>query len=385
MINVNKTVIIAVALAFALGATALAKPASAPLIDSSGVADIVARVQKSVIQVEPIEITSPVAAQMGGGGGSGFIIDKQAHFITNHHVSGGAPFLRVILWDESTYRAHLIATEPGIDILLCQIDDISPDKVFPAALGDSDSVKPGEMALAMGNPGAGEAISIEPSDPFKYFMLRQTATCKVVAGKETPVDFEMEIWSRYRGELSQEYGTNLEYVLRMATAINPGNSGGPLFDRNGEVIGINFFGGGFSIAQNNNYAVPINFAKDFALQILEHGKFERSWLGMDVLMPRNIHDSQAYTEFVERYRPKNKILIYGVRDDSPARAAGLMQGDEMLQVDGKTFSTPEDLRTYILRLNVGDEVSLTVRRGTAVLNFKVKTVPKRRFDSEFSV
>jgi S1-C subfamily serine protease len=368
----------------------LAAPAwAAQALDLTGVGDIVEKVHRGVVEVRVIEITSPLAAETSGAG-SGFVIDKQGHFLTNFHVAGMSPTLRVTMWDESTYRGHLVAAEPGIDVALCQIDDIPPDKLFPLALGDSDAVEPGETALAMGSPGSQEGMLVEPSDPFKYWTLRQTVTCRVVAGKDTTLEFPLSMWQWARRNLAgqgpvAQYGTNLGYVIKMQTAINQGNSGGPLIDRNCEVIGLNTWGTSISgLRQNSNYAVPINFAKDFAFQILEHGKFERPWLGLDIVMPPNIHELQAYIEFRERFRPKGRIIVYNVRGDSPASAAGFQRRDEILQVDGKTFSTPEDLRSYIMGHTVGDTLSFTISRGGAIIRVQAKLGPKRNQDSEFS-
>ena len=358
---------------------------AAQAVDPSGVGDVVEKVRRGIVEVRVLEITSVVAAEVNAAG-SGFIIDKQGHFLTNFHVAGTAPNLRVTMWDDSTYHAHLVAGEPGIDTALCQIDDISPDKLFPVALGDSDAVRPGEMALAMGSPGASEGMRVEPSDPYRYWTLRQTATCRVLTGVDTTLDIAIGLWEGGRTELSSQYATNLDVVIRMSTAINHGNSGGPLIDRNGEVIGLNTWGfGNFSLMQNSNAAVPINLAKDFAFQILEHGKFERPWLGLDIIMPRNIHSLDAYIEFRERFRPKDHIMVYGVRSDSPASNARFMEGDEILQADGKTFSSPELLRIYIMRKTVGDTVSFTISRGGVIMRVQAKLGPKRKQDSEFSV
>lgn len=358
---------------------------AAQAVDPSGVGDIVEKVRRGIVEVRVLEITSPVAADVSAAG-SGFIIDKQGHFLTNFHVAGKSPNLRVTMWDDSTYKAHLIAAEPGIDTALCQIDDISPDKLFPLALGDSDAVQPGETALAMGSPGAREGMRVEPSDPYKYWTLRQTATCRVVTGIDTTVEYPIWMWEWGRLDEALQYATNLDVVIKMQTAINQGNSGGPLIDRNGEVIGLNTWGTSIgTIRQNSNYAVPINLAKDFAFQMLEHGKFERPWLGLDILMPRNIHALDTYIEFRERFRPKGRIIVYGVRDDSPASNARFMDGDEILQADGKTFSSPELLRIYIMRKTMGDTVSFTISRGGVIMRVQAKLGPKRKQDSEFSV
>jgi len=378
--------------------------AQTPEMEATEVGDVIRKVRKGVIRVEGVTIDYAVATGLYGGG-SGFIFEVDydngtAYGITNHHVSGDASVVAVTFWDDAQYRGELVATEPGIDIALIKIVGIPDERnlpddektIVPVVLGDSDQVQIGELAVAMGNPGAYEGFNIDRSAPYEAWLLKQTATAAVVTGRDTPLAFEIGIWNQQRSRMHWQYGTNFDYAFRMSVAINPGNSGGPLFNGQGEVIGINFYGGGGSLVQNHNWAIPINLAKDFAYQILETGKYEKPWLGLDIIMPPYIAGADAYMEFKERFRPDH-TEVYGVRPGSPAEDAGFQKGDIILTVDGQAFETPEDIRLYVFDLEIGSTVSFKVKRLDSVTGkikelgepIDVVVAVKRNYDAEFSV
>lgn len=361
------------------------------------VPEVVQQVKKGVIRVEILDVGS--AAPAGGwGGGSGFVFevdyDKgEAYAITNHHVAGVAAVCQITFWNGASYRGELVAHEPGIDVALVRIVGIPdernlPDKektIIPCVLGDSDQVQIGEAGIAMGNPGADEAIGTSRGDPLTTLLLDQNVTSNVVTGRDTPLEFCVGIWNQNRNDLGYQYGTNMDYAFRMSTAINGGNSGGPLFNSRGEVIGINFYGGGFFLAQNSNHAIPINLAKDFVFQVLQTGKFEKPWLGLDIIMPPYIKSAEDYVEFKDRAR-SDKLVVYGVRKNSPASQAGFKKGDIILEIDGQKFKTPEDVRLYIFSLEIGQQVKFIVeRKGKKEDPIFAEISPKRGYDAEFSV
>ena len=358
--------------------------------------DVIEKVRKGVIRVQGISIQSPIAADWGGGG-SGFVFEVDyeegvAYAITNHHVSGNTSLSAVQFWNDQQYRAEMIATEPGIDIALLKIFGIPDERylpesertIVPVVLGDSDQVQIGEMAIAMGNPGAREGLNVERDDPYEDFLLQQTATQAVVTGRDTPLEFMVGIWRQNQGGLGFQYGTNFDYAFRISVPINGGNSGGPLFNARGEVIGINFYGGASVRAQNHNWAIPVNLAKDFVFQSLERGRFEKPWLGLDIIMPSFIRGPEEYVEFAERYRG-DEIKVFGVRANSPAERAGFLTGDVITEVDGQSFETPEDIRLYVFNLEIGTPVAFTIMRGGREMNLVLEVGPKRKWDSEFSV
>jgi S1-C subfamily serine protease len=387
----------------ASAAVAIAGTAQADFT-SPNAREIVEKVRKCVISVQNVSIDSPVAAG-NAGGGSGFVFsvdyDKGvAYAMTNHHVSGSAFVNLVHFWDGATYKAELVGYEPGIDVAILRILDIPDERdlstkeksIVPCVLGDSDKVQIGDYTVAMGSPGVREGVGVDRDDPLSGLLVKQTSTDGAVLGRDTPIEFGISIWAQNQGDLGYQYGTNFDYAFRMVTPINPGNSGGPLFNSKGEVIGINFYGGTFSLLQNSNHAIPINLAKDFATQLLSTGKFVKPWLGMDIIMPPNLispplpGDEDKYIEFKER-RPRDIVEVYNVRRDSPAERAGLLKGDQIVAVDSIEFSDPEAVRVYIFKQAVGKKIALTVRRNGKKLAqpIYVEVGVKRKFDAEFSV
>ncbi|MEZ5338368.1 MAG: trypsin-like peptidase domain-containing protein [bacterium] len=385
---------------FALTVMALvAMMASAYAQDDSSMSieDVIRKVKKGVIRVQGIELGAPTVGGWGGGSGFVFEVDydtNTAYAITNHHVSGNSSASAVTFWDGAVYKARHLATEPGIDVCLLEIYDIPDERelpedektIVPVVLGDSDAVRIGELGLAMGNPGDGQdAVNIDRSNPYETFLLLTTATQGVVTGRDWPIEFLLGINRQNRGSLGAQYGTNFDYAFRMATAINGGNSGGPLFNQKGEVIGINFYGGSWALGQNQNHAIPINLAKDFVFQFLEKGKFEKPWMGVDIIFPSWIGPDE-YTEFAEKYRP-DYVEVYGVRKDSPAERAGLRKGDVITSVDGQNFEDPEKLRLYVFSQDIGTEIEIMVKRNGRMVKEPIflEIGPKRTYDAEFSV
>jgi len=376
--------------------------ASALALDAPPTAEVVKKVKKSVIRIQGIELADPVASG-GYGGGSGVVFqidyDKGiAYALTNHHVSGDSPVSSVRFWNGAEYKAEMVSREPGIDVALLKIEGIPDERNLPdskktiiaATLGDSDKVQIGQHAIGMGSPGSRDGFKTSRDDPYQDFMLQQTVTDGVVTGRDTVIGFEMDIWRSNRSErnggLGMIYGTNFPYAFRITVPINPGNSGGPLFNDKGEVIGLNFYGGSFSLAQNLNHSVPINPAKDFAYQILNTGKFEKPWLGLDVIMPSYIKTPEAYQEFLDR-RKSSALEVFGVRYDSSAEHAGFRKGDVIVSVDGREMHDPQDLRQYIFTQPIGAKISFVVKRNGAKLKSPVvvEVIPKRIYDAEFSV
>ncbi|MDQ3023836.1 MAG: S1C family serine protease [bacterium] len=377
-----------------LGAMCLQALAFTP----SPTADIVKRVRKSVIRIQGIDIGAEVASG-GYGGGSGVVFqldyDKGvAYALTNHHVSGDAVLSAVRFWDGTEYKAEMIAREPGIDVALLKLTGIPDERNVPeskktiiaAPLGDSDKVQIGDHAIAMGSPGARDGFNANRDDPYQDYMLQQTVTDGVITGRDTVIGFVMGIWRQNQASLGMQYGTNFPYAFRVTVPINGGNSGGPMFNDSGEVIGLNFYGGSHSLMQNSNHTVPINSAKDFAYQILNTGKFEKPWIGLDVIMPSYIKSPEAYNEFLERRKSKD-LEIYGVRPDSSAERSGFRKGDVILSIDGRKINTAHDLRQFVFNQPIGTRLSFEIKRGGSKLKDPITTEvqPKRFYDSEFSI
>ena len=182
--------------------------------------------------------------------------------------------------------------------------------------------------------------------------------------------------------------TNVPWTLVVQAAVNGGNSGGPAFNSKGECIGLNHAGwnGPATVMQNMNYTIPINLSKNFALQIIETGKHELPWFGMDILLPPYIDGSsgRAIGEFSERFYEPKVLKVLGIRSGSPASRTDLQVDDIILEFDGQVFPTITDLRLYIFSLPIGKDVPVVVQRGKKIINLTLTTGAKRNYNSEFS-
>jgi serine protease Do len=355
--------------------------------------DLVRKVKKGAIYIWAMAPGNSGALQQAWIG-SGFIFqalpeENAAYALTNHHVAKDTTLMQVETWDHQTYKAEFVALEPGIDVALIKIMNIQPGSYEVNVLGDSDKVQIGEPALAIGAPGSGDSVNSDRSDPYISFGLHQTATMRVVSGKHAePFEF-IQAWAQpsWRNGLGLQVITNTPWRFISQSTINGGNSGGPLYNARGEVIGLNHahFGAGSVLTQNENYTIPINFAKNFAYQILNTGKYEIPWFGMDIIFPGHYRTGQQISEWQERHYDKKKLEILSVRYDSPAARAGLQQGDVIVEFDGQRFPTSTDLRLYIFTLPIGKEVPVVVKRNGAKMPFVLTVEPKRKYDAEFSL
>ena len=220
--------------------------------------------------------------------GSGFIFqalpeENAAYALTNHHVSNDNTLMQVETWDHTTYKAEPILNEPGIDVALIKILNIPPGSYEVNVLGDSDSVLIGEPALAIGAPGTWDSKNVDRSDPDISYGLHQTATMRVVTGKETnAIDFATwRVYGNMSG-LGNQMCTNLPWRFVVQSAINGGNWW-PLYNARGEVIGL-----------NHAHSVPVRRTEFTYRQLCEELRLPsstrdatRPWFGMDVLLPRN--------------------------------------------------------------------------------------------------
>ena len=267
-------------------------------------------------QPEPQEFTQR-------GQGSGFIISKDGFILTNNHVVEGADTIKVTLSDDRNFDAKVIGTDPQTDVALLKIEDPKNLPVLP--LGDSASLEAGEWVIAIGNP----------------FGLSQTVTVGVVSAT---------------GRSS--VGINeYENFIQTDAAINPGNSGGPLINGRGEVVGINTAlfsktGGYMGIG----FAIPINMAKSIEDQLQKEGKVTRGWLGVVI---QNVDKDLAESFGLKQAKG---ILISEVQKDSPASAAGLLQGDIILRLDGVELEDVSDLRNRVALLKPKSKVMVEIMR-----------------------
>ncbi len=254
--------------------------------------------------------------------GSGFIISEDGYILTNHHVIDGADEVIVRLSNRHEYEAKVIGSDKDSDIAVLKIDD---DGLPMLKLGDSNALKVGEWVLAIGSP----------------FGFDHTVTAGIVSAKGRSLP-----------------GDNYVPFIQTDVAINPGNSGGPLFNMNGEVIGINsqIFSrsGGF---MGLSFAIPIEMAVDVADQIKDSGKVSRGWLGVLIQeVTRELADSFGMTN-------PHGALIAKVLEDSPAQEAGLQVGDVIVEFNGKKVTRSSSLPPIVGRTPVGKPAKVTIIRN----------------------
>ncbi len=286
--------------------------------------------------------------------GSGFVIDKAGHIITNYHVVQGAQEVSVNFSSgRDRVPAKIVGVDPSTDIAVLEVD-MAPDALTPIPLGDSDGVQVGDPVVAIGNP----------------FGLDRTATAGIV--------------SAVQREITAPNGFPIDHVIQTDAAINHGNSGGPLLNASAQVIGVNSQITSGGLVDGNvgiGFAVPINTAKEVAAQLIEDGTVEHAFLGIEM--------TTITPELAENVRlPVDEgVLVAAVRPGSPAEKAGLRGGDTQIVVNGQTFVLGGDvitsadgeqiadggqLREIVLSKQPGDTIELEINRDGEVLQISVQ-------------
>lgn len=259
-----------------------------------------------------------------GGSGSGFIISEDGYIVTNHHVVDGADRVIVRLSDRREYDAEIVGTDQRSDLALLRVE--ADDLPF-LRLGKSTDLKVGQWVLAIGSP----------------FGLDYSVTAGIVSAKGR--------------SLPTERGENYVPFIQTDVAINPGNSGGPLFNLEGEVVGVNsqiFTRSGGSIGLS--FAIPSKVVSNIVSQLRENGAVVRGWLGVSI---QNVDRTLA--ESFDLDRPRG-ALVAQVGEDSPAERAGIQSGDIIVEVDGESIEVSADLPHVIGLISPGTEVSMTLMR-----------------------
>jgi serine protease Do len=260
--------------------------------------------------------------------GSGFIISSDGYIFTNNHVIEKADKIKVILSDGKEYDAEIKGQDANTDIALIKI---TPKGDLPAVkFGDSDTLRIGDWVFAIGNP----------------FGLAHTVTAGIVSAKGRVIG-------------SGPY----DDFIQTDASINPGNSGGPLFNLNGEVVGINT--AIVAQAQGIGFAIPFNMAKRILNDLKTKGTITRGWLGLSV---QDITDDMA--ENLKR-QDKSGALVGNVFEGNPAQQAGIRTGDIIVEIEGKIIKNTHELLSVVASLTVGDKVSVKVWRDGKELTFQV--------------
>ena len=268
------------------------------------------------------------------GQGSGVIVSKEGHVVTNHHVIAGQQKFDITLHGGKSYTARLIGEDRLLDIAVLKIEDKGPFQ--PLKLGDSSQVQVGQLVFAVGNP----------------FGLGETVTQGIISAKERSIS------------------DNQRDLFQTDAAINPGNSGGPLVNLRGEIIGINV--AIFSPDRQNpgfqgvGFSIPSNDVRDAIEQILERGRPIRGFLGVQM------HDLDLSLRSQLDYGGESGALVAAVVPGSPAEMAGLQQWDVIIALDGKRIQSANQLFSIIKSSRVGETVMIEVWRGGEVLKIQAK-------------
>jgi S1-C subfamily serine protease len=310
--------------------------ADADLLDSysRAVTAAVERVSPSVVNVE-VHHRSPARTRSGEprageprerrGGGSGFVFTPDGLILTNSHVIHDATRIEVTLADGRRAPAHTIGDDPATDLAVIRIDSVGLQAV---PLGDSQQLRPGQMAIAVGNP----------------YGFQSTVTAGVISALGRSL-------RSYSGRL-------IEDVIQTDAALNPGNSGGPLVDSRGQVIGVNT--ATILSAQGICFAIGINTAKFVASRLLRDGRIRRSYIGVSA---QTVPIHRRVVRFYGLAR-ESGVVVVGIEDRSPARTAGLREGDMIVALDDKPVAGVDDLHRLLTDAQVGARCELTVIRHT---------------------
>ena len=330
-------------------------PSAAPLKPGRNViVSAVDRVGPAVVRIDTIKrISNPVGNLFGGapsiqqqqGQGSGFITRSDGLIFTNAHVVEGADQVSVTLPDGRRYNGKVLGGDPLTDVAVVKV---VADKLPVAPLGNSNDLKPGEWAIAIGNP----------------LGLNNTVTAGIISA----VDRTNALGS----------GQRVPYIQTDA-AVNPGNSGGPLINASGQVIGINTAirkapGAGLS------FAIPINLAKRIAQQIISTGEASHPYIGVRLqsLTPQLAKEINA-TSKTCRVPETNGVLVIEVVENSPASRGGIKACDLIRSVNGKAVKDPSEVQLAVDSGKVGEPMPLTVERDGAQQELSVRPaeLPRR--------
>ena len=262
--------------------------------------------------------------------GSGFIIDEKGIVITNNHVIQDAEDIIVRVNGDEEFKAKIIGADPLSDIAVLQLE--TDKKFIPVAFGDSDKARIGDWVIAIGNP----------------FGLGGTVTSGIISARNRSIGL-----SRY------------EDYIQTDASINSGNSGGPLFDLNGDVIGINTAILGRSGSIGIGFSIPSNSAKIVIDQLLEFGETKRGWLGV------RIQDVTQEIADVEKLDEPRGALVASVADNSPSAKAGIKAGDIILEFNGVKINQMKELPAIVAKTKVGTNVKVKIWRNKKELTKNV--------------
>lgn len=302
---------------------------------SRAVTAAVEKVSPSVVNVEVRQ--TAVRRRIGEprerrGGGSGFVFTPDGLILTNSHVVHDATHIEVTLADSRRVPARTIGDDPATDLAVIRIDTLNLQAV---QLGDSQRLRPGQMAIAIGNP----------------YGFQSTVTAGVISALGRSL-------RSYSGRL-------IEDVIQTDAALNPGNSGGPLVNSQGQVIGVNT--ATILPAQGICFAIGINTAKFVASRLLRDGRIRRSYIGVSA---QTVAIHRRVVRFYNLLK-ETGVVVVGVEPNSPARNAGLREGDVIIALDEKPIAGVDDLHRLLTDAQVASRCALTIIRHTERLTLTI--------------
>ncbi|MDF3056622.1 MAG: 2-alkenal reductase [Rariglobus sp.] len=296
------------------------EPAADLLLDaySLAVSGAAAAAHPAVVHIEVGGNNTP------GGSGSGFFISPDGYLLTNSHVVHGARELRVFLADGRKLAADLIGDDPDTDLAVLRV---SADDLSHLSLFDSDAVRPGEIAIAIGSPMG----------------FQQTITAGIVSG----------LGRSLRGAS----GRLIDNIIQTDAALNPGNSGGPLVNTHGQVIGVNT--AIIRPAQGICFAIASNTARWVVGLLIKDGRIRRSFIGVAGQTVPLIRKVARYHHLAQ----ETGVLVAGLEPDSPAARAGLLEGDIVLKLDDAVTPAVDALHKQLTGDRIGERAIVTFLRG----------------------
>jgi serine protease Do len=310
----------------AVGPGQSAKPSALQYNPHDSLAPLVSAVESAVVSIQTRSTRSGIFGGGGAGIGSGFIISEDGLVVTNHHVAGTNNEFEVHLHDGRRFAATIVGSDPQTDLAVLRLTDA---KQLPTVkFGSSEELRVGDWVVAMGSPMG----------------LERTVTRGIISAKG-------------RGSLGL-YEDGYADFLQTDAAINPGNSGGPLFNLDGEVVGINTAIGGHD---GLGFAIPADQAKIVVPKLIRDGKITRGWLGIS-----GRDEPPAFGVM-----PEKGAVIGEIHDGTPAASAGLRAGDRVVKLDGKDIASFEQLRTRIAEQEPNQKVALELIRDGKRMNLDV--------------
>ncbi|HEY4642847.1 MAG TPA: trypsin-like peptidase domain-containing protein [Thermoanaerobaculia bacterium] len=304
---------------------------------SIAVTSAAARITPAVVNVES-----------NGGHGSGFFFTPDGFILTNSHVVNAARAIHVTTFDGTRYEASVAGDDPHTDLAVLRIS--APTQIA-ATLGDSDAIRPGQLAIAVGNPYGFQ--------------------CTVTAGVVSALGRSMRARS----------GRLIDNVIQTDAALNPGNSGGPLVDSRGEVIGVNT--AVIAHAQGICFAIGINTATFVAARLIRDGRITRSFIGLagqTVPLHRRLvrfHrlDGQPESGVGQPLRLSSGVLVVSLEPKSPAARGGIREGDVIISFAGNRVANVDDLHRLLTENEVGQPSEIVLIRGSEKVEKSIIPAP----------